>query len=72
MFTVFLILCRIYSETRYLGIQTSNNLIFGDIEDYYGTNGNFYVQFTIEVVNDNAQPISDVAVVQLDSRCKFH
>ena len=71
MFTVFLILCR-NSETRYLGIQTSNNLTFRDIEDYYGTNGNFYVQFTIEVVNDNEQPISDIAVVRLDSRCKFH
>ena len=52
----------------------SNSLTFEDIENYYRENGEFYVQFTIRVVNDNSQAVSDVATVKLDtgSYCKFY
>ena len=71
MLAVFIILCR-NDEISYLGMQTSNTLItFRDIEYYYGTNGNFRVQFTIEVVNDHLQAVSDIAAVNLDSHRKF-
>ena len=47
---------------------------FEDIEDYYRENREFYVQFTIRVVNDEAKAVSDVATVKLDARsyCKFY
>ena len=50
----------------------SNSYIFSDIEDYYRVNGEFFVQFTIGVVNDKGWIVSDVAKVTLNSYRKFY
>lgn len=56
----------------YLDHQTSSHsYTFGDIEKYL-VDGKFYVQFTVEVVDANAVPISDVSSIRLDSYCKFY
>ena len=50
----------------------SESFTLQDIEDYYGNNGEFYFRFKIQIVNNNAVPISDSAEIRIDSRCKFH
>ena len=56
------------------GMRESVSYTFEGIEDHYRENGEFYVQFSIRVVNDKAQAVSDVATVKLDTRsyCKFY
>ena len=51
----------------YLEHLTSlHSYTFGDIRRYT-VNGEFLVQFTVEVMSANAVPISDVSSVKLDS-----
>ena len=63
-------LCR--SDTVSFKDQTSSeSYTFANIEDYYGTNGDFYLKFVIKVVNKNTVPISDSSEIIIDSRRKF-
>jgi len=57
----------------YLATKTDSHLItFGDIENYYGLNGKVYIRFTVEVVDDYANSISDISQVNIDSRSMFY
>jgi len=50
----------------------SRSITFENIEDYYGIDGNVYVRFTVEVVDDNAKSISDISQVYFDSRSMLY
>ena len=73
MLTMFLLCSN--ADIYYLDTRTKSNTytLKGDIQDYYyDPNGNFYVQFTIEVVNGYTQAVSDTAEVNLGSDRKFY
>ena len=54
------------SDTIYLDHQTSlHSYTFKDVEKYT-VNGMFYIQFTVEVMDENAVIISDESSVRLD------
>lgn len=60
------------SDKIYLDHQTSLlSYTFGDIARYT-VNGKFYVWFTVEAIDANAVPISDVSGIKLDSYRKSY
>ena len=47
-------------------------LTYKNIRIFYGANGELYFRFKIQIVNNNAVPISDSAEIRIDSQRKFH
>ena len=47
-------------------------LTYENIHTFHGANGKFYFRFKIQIVNNNAVPISDSAELRIDSQRKFH
>ena len=64
-------LCR--SDEVILGDMTNIPLLtYENIRIFYGANGELYFRFKIQIVNNNAVPISDSAEIKINSRRKFH
>ena len=47
-------------------------LTYKDIRIFYGTNGELYFKFKIQIVNNSTVPISDSTEIIIDSQRKFH
>ena len=64
-------LCR--SDERILAEKTDIPLFtYEDIRDLYGTNGELYFKFKIQIVNNSSVPISGFTEIIIDSQRKFH
>ena len=48
------------------------SLTYEDIRDLYGTNGELYFKFKIQIVNNSSVPISGFTEIIIDSHRKFH